>query len=261
MNKLILITVAVSFMLTAQAQTKTTTKTTTKMTTTTTTTEKTEEPSATDTIKRHVDDSLKTANQVLTESADLRTTKDYGLFLNYSPIDLIIPSKIGGSFYIASADKMNQYEFQFLTSTLAISSSVDIASMTEQKFSVFNRNFYQGSNFNWYYGVSYATLEAKLGSEYMNSIPPSQRIDSEMMKIHVVALDIGVGNRWYFENGVNFGVDWIGASQPIATVKKDQHFTDYTTNQNDKDDLEKFLSLMTSLPRIYLLKLQLGYSF
>jgi hypothetical protein len=263
--KLILIIIAASLSLAANAETpaveKTTTKTiTTKMTTTTT--ETTAEPSATDRIKRHVDDSVKVADQALTESTAIRRTKNYGIFLNYSPMDLLIPSKIGGSFYFSSSDKANQYEFQFLTSTLSAGGySLDIASMTETKFSLLNRHFSQDSNFNFYYGLSYATLEAQLGSDYLNSVPANERPHADMMKIHVLALDLGIGNRWYFDNGLNIGVDWIGITQPVASLKKEQHFTDYSTNPDDKDNVDKFLSLVTSLPRLYLLKLQLGYSF
>ncbi|MBC7457490.1 MAG: hypothetical protein H7235_04380, partial [Bdellovibrionaceae bacterium] len=237
-----------------------TTKKSTKMTTTTT--EKTEEPSATDRIQRHVDDSVKTADKALTESAAIRLKKNYGVLVTYSPIDLLIPSKIGGSFYFTSLDKANQYEFQFLTSTLSASGySVDIASMTEQKFSFMNRNFSQDSNFNFYYGLSYATLEAKLGADYLNSVPANQRPNTDMLKIHVLALDLGIGNRWYFDNGLNIGVDWIGITQPITSLKKEQHFTDYSINPDEKDNVDKFLNLATFLPRLYLLKFQLGYSF
>lgn len=266
MKKIFLITLAVSLSLGAKAETpateKTTTKTTTKMTTTTTTTETTVEPSATDRIKRHVDDSLKATNQALNVSAATRATRDYGVYIDYSPIDLIIPNKFGGSFYIANSDKSSQYEIQFLTSTLSASAlSVDLASITEQKFSLLNRRFSEGSNFNWFYGLSYATLEAKLGSDYLNTVPANERPESDMMKIHVVAVDIGIGNRWYFNNGLTLGVDWVGSTIPVSTTKKEQHFTDNSTDQNDVDNVNKFINFAAQIPRVYTLKLQLGYAF
>ncbi len=262
MNKIFLITIAVSLTLTAQAETSAPEKTTTQITTTKTTTEVTAEPSATDQFKKDIDDSVKKADQALTESAAVRLNKNYGVLFTYSPMDLLIPSKFGGSFYFASADKLNQYEFQFLTSTISAGGySVDIASMTEQKFSFLNRSFSQDSNFNFYYGLSYATLEAKLGSDYLNSVPLNERPSADMMKIHVLALDLGIGNRWYFDNGLNIGVDWIGITQPITSLKKEQHFTDYSSNPDDKDNVDKFLTIAAVLPRVYLLKLQLGYSF
>lgn len=233
---------AVSFMLTAQAQTKTTT--------TTTTTEKTQEPSATDTVKRHHETH--------------RATRDYGFYLIYSPIDLIIPSKIGGSFYFSSSDGLNQYEISYLRASLSIDQtfgSANVASVTEQKFSFLNRNFSHGSTFNWFYGLSYAAIESHLGKDYINSLPPGSGHDPDLLQVDVLALDIGLGNRWYFENGVTLGVDWIGVTQPVATLKKKETFTDQTSNQNDKDEVNKFINFMKSFPRIYTLKLQLGYSF
>ncbi len=259
--KFIIISLSVLILsLSVQAET---TKTTTQITTTaTTTTETPAEPSTTDHIQKQVNDSVKKADQALTESAAIRLTKDYGVLLTYSPMDFIIPNKIGGSLYFTSEDKLNQYEFQFLTSTLSAGGySVDIASMTEQKFSFLNRNFSQDSNFNFYYGLSYVTLEAQLGSDYLSSVPANERPNADMMKIHVLALDLGIGNRWYFDNGLILGADWIGVTQPITSLKKEQHFTDYSSNQSDKDDIDKFLNLATFLPRIYVLKLQLGYSF
>ncbi|MBC7753036.1 MAG: hypothetical protein H7Z71_02285 [Moraxellaceae bacterium] len=254
MKKLILISIALCCTVIAQAQTKMTTPKTTK--------ETTAEPSATDRIQKKVNDSFKAADVALTESAQIRAIRDSGIFLNYSPIDLLIPNKLGVSFYFSSSDKLNQYEFQYLRSILSAKlQNIDIASMTEQKFSFMNRNFSSGSNFNWYYGLSYATLEVQLGDDYLNSVPASSRPDADALKVHVLAIDLGIGNRWYFENGFTLGFDWLGITQPISTIKKEENFTKYSNNQNEKDDINKFLNFTSTFPRLYFLKFQLGYSF
>ena len=240
MKNIFLILIAVSFALITQAQTK--------MTTPATTTETTAEPSYTD--------------QVFRQSPQIRASSDYGLFLNYSPIDLLIPNKLGASFYFSSSDKMNQYEFQYLQSAYyADIQNIDIAKMTEQKFSFLNRYFSQTSIFNWYYGLSYATLDVQLGDAYLNSVPPSSRPDADALKVYVLAIDLGIGNRWYFENGLTLGFDWFGITQPVSTLKKEENFKKYSSNQNEKDDLDKFLNVLSAFPRLYLLKFQLGYSF
>lgn len=247
MKKIFLITIAVSLMLTAQAQTKTTT--------TTTTTEKTEELGPNDTIQRYGH---------ATNTPAHHPDKNYGLFLIYSPIDLLIPGKVGGSFYFSSEDRMNQYEISYLRASLSINQTIgdaNVASMTEQKITFLNRHLSNHSGFNWFYGLSYATLESRLGKEYINSLPPGTTHDPDLLQVDVLALDIGFGNRWYFDSGITLGVDWLGVTQPLATLKKKESFTDQTSSQSDKDDVEKFINIMTSFPRLYTLKVQLGYSF
>lgn len=265
----VIICISLFFCFNAEAkkpQAKTIKTKTTTQTQTTTSTETTEaaapEKNALETAQDMTQDSLKKVDQALTESAQIREKNNYGLFLNYSPIDLIIPHKIGLSLDVTSSDKMNLFEFQYLKSSIsAAAAGIDFASLSEQRISFLNRNFTSGSNFNWYYGLSYISLQARLGDIFMSSVGQNSGIQTDMLTVDSLAFDIGLGNRWYFQNGVSFGIDWLGLSQPFISLKKEQHFTDYSSNAQDKHDVETFLNVASIFPRIYLLKFQLGYNF
>ena len=94
----------------------------------------------------------------------------------------------------------------------------------------------------------------------MVTIPAQDRPNAEILNIESINLDIGIGNRWYYNN-FSIGVDWVGLSQPVISLKKSAPFVEETTDDDKKDDVDTFLKIGTYFPRLYLLKLNLGYTF
>jgi hypothetical protein len=198
------------------------------------------------------------------ESILKRHNYNYGGHLIYSPIDFIIPGKIGASVYMASDDKNTQYELQYVRGSIPLTLlSVDFGKVTDQRLSLLKRNYSSSGNFNWYYGISYISFDASLGSSILNNIVPSGNVpNSELIEIKSLGLDLGIGNRWYFENGFSFSVDWLGISQPVAVLKKEAAYLQATTSsQTDRDNITKFIDAVAVFPRLYFLKASIGYSF
>jgi hypothetical protein len=215
-----------------------------------------------DEAKKNISDVAESVNSNLVSSTLNRHFIKHGITLQYSPIDLIIPSKTGISYYYSSFDTSKQYEVQYLRGKIALNGVIDdLASTTDERFSFLIRNLPRNSNFNWFYGFSYLALEAELGSRFLSTISNTNIPDADIFKVSSIGIDIGLGHRWYFNNGFTLGADWIGVSQPVIQIKKEAHYQEASTNQQNKDDAEKILNLLSIYPRIYALKLMLGYSF
>lgn len=234
-----------------------------------------EKPAEKTKIGEIIDDSTKSigdfvnkAHEPVKEQVDMsprvREKNNMAILIHYAPMDIIIPSKTGATFSYSGDDRNAQYEIQYLRASFSVPFLVDdLGSITEQRLALIKRNFTKDSNFNWYYGISYHSLEVHLGNEYLSALAPSsQQIPNiDVLKIEALGFDLGLGHRWYFENGITFGIDWIGWSQPLISLKKQNYFSDVATNQEDKDNAEKLMTAGTYLPRFSVLKLSLGYSF
>lgn len=219
---------------------------------------------ALDYVKEKSAQAVETAEVKTNESVEKRKKYDYGANLIYSPIDLVIPSKYGASVYMASEDKNSQYELQLLRGSYSVSLlSVDFGKIVDQRISLLKRNYSQSGNFNWYYGLSYITFEGTLGATILSTLPPGSSIkSSELIDVQTLGLDIGFGHRWYFENNLSISVDWLGISQPVVTLKKEAAFLNSSSSsQTDVDNVKKSMDLFAVIPRLYTLKVSLGYNF
>ncbi len=198
------------------------------------------------------------------ESVEKRRSYNYGVNLIYSPIDLIIPGKYGVSFDISSEDKDSQYELQYVRASYALSvMNVDFGKLTDQRFSLLKRNFSDSGNFNWYYGLSYISFQGTIGSSLLSSIAPGNTVpNTDLIDVQSLGLDFGLGHRWYFQNNLSISVDWFGFSQPLAVLKKEAAYLNAnSTSQEDKNNVSNTVDFLTSFPRLYTLKVSLGYNF
>jgi hypothetical protein len=198
------------------------------------------------------------------ESVTLGQKHNSGLNVYYSPIDLIVPGKYGLGFVFSSEDKQSQYELQFIRASYSISAlSVDFLKLTDQRLSVLKRNFSSTGNFNWFYGMSYISLEGTLGSSLLSQIVPSSDVEnSELVNIKTLGFDLGLGHRWYFKNNFSISADWVGVSQPLIILKKEAAYLNTTTtSSSDKNNVKNGIDAATFLPRFFAVKLSLGYNF
>jgi hypothetical protein len=218
---------------------------------------------AMDYVKEKSVEAAEKAEVKTNESVEKRKNYDYGAHLIYSPIDLVIPGKYGASVYMASEDKNSQYELQWVRGSYSLSLlSVDFGKIVDQRISLLKRNFSQSGNFNWYYGLSYITFEGTLGASILNTLPSGQSLNADLIDVQTLGLDLGFGHRWYFENNFSFSIDWLGISQPLVTLKKEAAFlSSSSSSQTDVDNVQKSMDLFAVIPRLYTLKVSLGYNF
>lgn len=197
----------------------------------------------------------------MVETLEAKKNSDYFALVNYSPIDLLIPSKLGLTVgYIVSEEKT--WEFEYLRGSISVPFIVeDLGKMTDERYSVIARSYSAGNSFNFSYGLSYYDFSLHLGDKLLNRVTGGTYPSIDLVEIQSLGFNLGLGNRWTIDKNITLGVDWISWSQPVYVLNKKSSFLDYASNQQDKDDVDKAMKLISYLPRLAILKIQLGVSF
>lgn len=194
-------------------------------------------------------------------SKDFRSLSEYYVIGTYSPLDIIIPNKFGVTVgWTQNADKT--WELEYLQASVAAPFIVkDLGKMTDQRISLIGRNYLGSNSFNFNYGLTYFDFQLHLGDRLLNQLTGGNYPSVDLVQVQSLGFNIGIGNRWQLSKNLTIGIDWITWSQPIYSLNNKSAYLDYATNQQDKDDVDTALKLITYFPRLTLLKLQLGYLF
>lgn len=104
-----------------------------------------------------------------------RANSKYEGLLTYSPIDLIIPSKLGFTLgYIQNAS--STWQLEVLRGSLSAPLFfTDIGKMTDLRISLLRRSYFKTNSFYLSYGFSYMNFSTKLGSEYISAATMSTK--------------------------------------------------------------------------------------
>lgn len=190
-----------------------------------------------------------------------RSKANYFALLNYSPLDLLIPSKKGLTLgLISSVEKT--WEFEYLSGSVSVPFIIeDLGKMSDTRFSIISRSYSDNNSFNFSYGITYFDFSLHLGDRLLNGLSGGTYPSIDLVEISSLGLNFAFGNRWSFEKNMTFGVDWISLAQPLYTLKKSSAFLDYATNQGDRDSVDKAMSLISYFPRVALFKVQFGILF
>jgi len=218
------------------------------------------EPSTEEKVKEAVQTGVEQVQKALSHSRLIRQNSDYFATLNFAPIDLVLPSKFGlTAGFVSDADKT--WEFEYLKSSVSVPFIIeDLGAMTDERFSLIRRNYFGTETFNLSYGLSYYKFKLHIGNKYLSSVIANAP-DVDLIRVESLGFNIGIGNRWIFSNRWVVGVDWISWAQPVLTTRSQNKFADFASNEDDKDTSKTLVKLVTWVPRITLLKLQVGYSF
>lgn len=208
-----------------------------------------------------IKDTTDQVSKTLEETKVLREKTNYFGYFNYSPIDLVIPSKYGFSFgYNSNVD--NSWEAEYLKGSVSVPFIIeDLGKMTDTRISIIGRSYFGGNSFNFSYGLSYFDFSLVLGDKLLNRVSGGGYPAIDLVEIQSLGFNLAVGNRWIFNRNISFGVDWISWAQPVYNLKRKSAFLDYATNQQDKDDVDKAMKLISYFPRLAAFKLQLGIFF
>lgn len=198
--------------------------------------------------------------KALSHSRLIREGSNYFAILNYAPIDLILPSKWGFTLGLVNdADKT--WEIEYLKSSVSVPFIIeDIGEMTDERLALIRRNYFGTETFNMSYGLSYYKFKLHIGNKYLSSVS-SNAPDIDLIRVESLGFNIGLGNRWIFSNRWIVGVDWFSWAQPVFTTRKNNKYDDFVSNEDHKDTADTVIKLITWVPRLTLLKLQVGYSF
>lgn len=188
------------------------------------------------------------------------TARRFNVMAEYSALDLILPSKIGGSLGYVESNAYT-YELEYLSASLSPPSFIeDVGSFTDRRISLVVRSYADRNSFNFHYGLAYFDLQVHVGSKYLQS-SSGRPANLDLLASRSLGLILGVGNRWILPHGFTLGVDWISWSQPLIIVEKKSDLLQYIQNQQDRDVLETLLSTVGYFPRFTILKLAIGYTF
>jgi hypothetical protein len=176
-------------------------------------------------------------------------------------VDFIVFHKIGASAGLVMSPDFT-WELEYIGATLSFPSLADdLGGVKDRRLSLIGRRYPKSNSFNLWLGLSYMSLSAHISNDMINRVSGGNSPDLDLIEINSVGLTFGFGNRWIFDNGVTFGVDWLAITQNLSVLDRKSTFLDRATNPQDRESIERVIDLISSFPRITLLKLQLGYIF
>ncbi len=133
---------------------------------------------------------------------------------------------------------------------------IDLGKITEKRYSLHFRR-YSGNSFHTSFGLSYSEFQARLGSDFLDDMGNEIRSSFEVENLGVTA---GLGNRWQWENGFTFGIDWARINIPIfETAVSDKVLKQI--DKGDSGDVKKVIRTFNRIPTFVLLGVNLGFTF
>lgn len=207
------------------------------------------------------DDAKEVAEETIGQSRKNRFNKRVILVGQYSSLDLLIPGKYGASVAVASSEDQS-FEFDFMRGSLAVPGLIaDLGKMTDLRASLSGRSYFGNNSFNLLYGITYFDFSVKVGDKLLSRISQDRLQSWEVFGVNALGLQFGLGNRWTFDQGFLFGVDWFTWSQPMFIVKRKIRPLSEISDESDRRDVDKAVRFISYFPRFSFLKLQLGYTF
>ncbi len=212
------------------------------------------------------------ANETIQETAEsiskeaiktrLRRGKSkYFALINYSPFDLIVPSKYGLTMGLTRSIDQT-WELEYLQGSFSLPFVIkNLGEMTDQRVSFINRSYSGSNSFNFNYGISYFDFVIHLGDEFLNRVTGGRYSSLDLVGLQSLGFNVGFGNRWTWKKNITVGLDWISWSQPVFIINQRSAFLDHASHQKDKDDVSDTLKIVSYFPRLSFLKLQVGILF
>lgn len=186
-------------------------------------------------------------------SKDLRDDSFGTVALGYHLFSTWIPSKWSAS-YTQNFSRYWALEGEYSKGSLSLPVyGVDIGGITEERVTLQAR-YFPGNSFNWSFGLIYQKGKAELGGD----IPSVE--GEEYFRMESFGATLGMGNRWQWENGITFGVDWFRVNQPFFGQWEDESVLK-AVNAEDSSDLKKIMRAFNTLPTFVFLGIHLGYTF
>lgn len=209
-----------------------------------------EEKTASSEMKDEVDE----VKEDVKNSSLLRQTRHHTLMGGLEAISSWLPFKLAGS-YTYNFNKQWTLEAEFARGHFGTGLiGIDLASVNEYRYSLLARR-YAGNSFHTIFGLYKDDFRARVGNTLLMD-------DSAVndLKVHVLGVALGMGNRWQWQSGLTLGVDWIRMNFPLI----DRYIDDdvlKNVDEDDREDIEDGIDKVASVPTFVLFGIYLGYSF
>lgn len=195
-------------------------------------------------------------------SKEIRKDYQFSALGVYSPLDLWIPNKLGVGLVFQPKESQWALEIEYLRSTFEANLLVeDIGRITDQRLSLLGRSFNGRNSFNFIYGAFYGHQKVELSTKVLSEATGIPLSAIDLIDVKTAGVTWGVGNQWYINDRVIFGIDWFLINIPITKINSDAPILNYVSDTKTKDDVQDVVDVISKVPSFTLLKLQLGVSF
>lgn len=190
---------------------------------------------------------------------DFRAQKKWTALAQLSTASLLIPLRPGVSLSWNRTPEWS-YEASYMTGSLSAGvAGQDIASFAEKSLLLRARYFGSSNSFHYIVGLSRETGDFRLGNKYLNMVTGAG--DISLAKFSSLAVNLGLGNRWQWENGLSFGVDWATLILPLSVQDTNSDYFQTNASAADKQSLRDTLDIIAKFPRFAFLTVSAGWSF
>lgn len=189
-----------------------------------------------------------------------RARTNYLASINYSFLDFPVPSKYGFTAGVVTGP-FQTWELEYMRGSWSAPGNFrNLGSVSDVRAGVISRTYF-GDSFHMSYGITYFDFNAVIGDELMSRISGGNVAKIDALKVQAFGLNLGIGNMWVLKYDIMLGIDWISWAQPLVISKRRSDFLDYTTNENDKRNVEDTIKVISYLPRFSLLNVHVGMLF
>ena len=228
--------------------------------TSTSTSTSTSEPTLGEKAKAGAHQVKQTVQETISNGGDRREQSKVSVIAEYSPLDLILPAKVGGSLgYIQSREKT--FEVEYLGASLSAPWFVgDVGSFSDRRIALVERSYAQRNSFNIHYGLAYFDTDIHVGSSYLASATGAA-VYSDLMRERSIGVIFGVGSRWTFPHGLTLSCDWFSWAQPVFVIDQDSSLINSIQDSSAKATLQDAFQASLFFPRFSFMKVGLGWAF
>lgn len=180
------------------------------------------------------------------------------IMVGYQLVTTWLPSKNTISYTHNFSDKWSM-EGEFSWADLSPPSfiGVDLGGIKEKRYTLQTRRF-AGNSFNFTFGAVVSEMEAGIGSDILNQF--GQELNANI-RAQNLGFTAGFGNRWQFQNGITFGIDYLRLNIPVLETKVEDDVLKDLGSNSDRSDIKKVIRTFNRIPTVVLLGINVGYTF
>lgn len=180
--------------------------------------------------------------------------KSWALYGSYSLYDLWIPGKIGLN--LSYGTDFRRYELIYQSASYSFDLLIDdLGRISDTRIYFATRSHTWENSFNFQYGLFYNNIAASLGNVYTDTLGSS----FDVLEVKTAGIMWGVGNRWHFDNGFGFGLDWFKVFWPLY-ADNEANFSN-VADSPQKEDAKSLVDALSSIPTLSILNIEFGYRF
>lgn len=147
-----------------------------------------------------------------------------------------------------------EYSWQTLDSPYI---GVNLGEMSEKRYTLQARK-YVANSFHFTFGAVLSDFSAEVDDSVLDTFGNEINASLGAQNLGVTG---GIGNRWQFNNGFTWGIDWIRINIPIIETQIDDSIVDEVAGESEAEDIKDVIRTFNRIPTFVLFGLNVGYTF